>query len=248
MKGEKAMMKKCLVLCFAVFFFCLAACFASADEQIVNPRIAEAQIAYYYNPDGGQKLHTDPQCKTISSKYWPIMEETTLEYLKEPEHNDMQLCKTCCAEKNNVAAFFKGKKDVEGCFDVTEKAAENLTYYTDCCQYALSFLIDRIGDPLEQYRLYMADGIHWGYPDEDEVSRDMAIAIAYAALQEYIGIGDDVLFQYYAQPWLDIGSYPYHEWLVKIYRATSVHRSYADSAYYFYINADNGLITKIHYY
>lgn len=233
------MSKRLMMLCLILSFLFVELHIAAADTKDV----------YYYNPDGGQYIHADPQCDTISSKYWPIMEQISLDCLKEPEYKTMRLCATCCVEKNTIASFFRGKKEVEGIFDLTEKAAENMKYYTDCCQYALSFLIDDIGDPIEQYRILAEDEFkHWGYPDEGDVPRDMAIAIAYAALQEYIGIEDDVLFQYYAEPWLDVVSYPYHEWMVRINRAVSTYQFYNSHGYYFFINADNGLITKIRRY
>lgn len=227
------------VIVLLIFVLCLFGQIAHADEE----------KAYYYNPDGGKYIHSNPQCSTISSKYWPIMEQIALERLKEPEYKEMRLCSTCCAEKNNAAAFFRGKQEVEGCFDVTQKAEENLDFYTFCYENSLSYLVADIGERDEEYKK-LVDGWQgrWGYPDDGDITREMALAIAYAALQEYVGIGDDDLPLYFADPWLDVQSYDYHEWFVRINKAVCTYRFYNSHGYYFYINADNGLISKIEKY
>ena len=49
-------MKSCLMLAF----LCVLSCMAVADK---------AENCYFYNPDGGQYIHEDSRCSTISSKY-----------------------------------------------------------------------------------------------------------------------------------------------------------------------------------
>ena len=66
-----------------------------------------------------------------------------------------------------------------------------MDFYTSCYENALDYLIEEIGDREEQYAILVEGGNgRWGYPDDNDVSREMAISIAYAALQEYIGIED----------------------------------------------------------
>lgn len=211
--------------------------------------VADESAVYFYNPDGGKYIHTDPQCRTISSKYWPIMEQISLEWLKEEEYKHMMLCPTCWTEKNHADSFFKGKSEVEGYFDLTEMAQKNMEFYISCYDNALSYLIEDIGDREEQYQLLVEEGKGWwGYPDDDDVSREMAISLAYAALQEYIGIEDEDLYFYFADPWLDVQTYDYHEWTVRLNRVIKTYKYYNSHGYYVYINAENGLISKIRYY
>lgn len=226
------------------FFVMLAGLCGLAGQSVASER------AFYYNPDGGQYIHLDPECETISSKYWPIMVEATLEDLKAPKLKGMRLCSTCGAEKNNVEAFFRGKKDAGGPFDLTAQAEEKRDFYLDCYQIALDFMIDDLGDPLEQYQTELverSDG-WWGYPDEGEVSREGAIALAYAVLETYLGIGEDDLCLYYVDPWLDIQTKDYHEWMVRMNRILHTYRFFNSSGYYIFINAENGLISKIERY
>lgn len=230
------MSKKWIMLCLICF------------SLFVEPYIAAAaEAVYYYNPDGGQYIHADPQCSTISSKYWPIMEQISLEELKDSKLR--RLCATCCIEKNGAEAFFQGKKEVEGCFDVTERAIENLEFYLYCYENAESYVIEQIGERNEQYKI-LVEGWNgrWGYPNEHDVSRDMALAIGYAALQEYIGIEDDDLCLYLGDPWLDVQTYDYHEWRVGFIPVLHTQKFFNSTGYYVFINADNGLIDRIERY
>lgn len=207
-----------------------------------------AERIYYINPDGGQYLHSDPQCSTISSKYRPIMEPLSPEELKEKTEY-RRLCRRCCVEKNNKAAFFDGKDAVAGCFDVTEKAADRMEFYLYCYHNAESYIIGQIGERNEQYKILVEGGDgRWGYPDEDDISRDMAIAIGYAALQEYIGIGDDDLCLYLCDPWLDVQSYDFHEWRIGFYPVLHTQRFYNSTGYIVFIHAGSGLISRIEDY
>lgn len=215
---------------------------------ILDASAAHAERMYYLNPDGGQYLHSDPHCSTINSKYWPIMEQLSPEELKEKTEY-RRLCRKCCIEKNRKAAFFDGKDAVDGCFDVTEKAAERMEFYLYCYHNAESYMIEQIGERNEQYKILVAGGNgRWGYPDENDIPRDMALAIGYAALQEYIGIGDDDLCLYLSDPWLDVQSHDFHEWRIGFYPVLHTQRFYNSTGYTVLINADNGLVSRIEYY
>ena len=171
-------MKSCLMLAF----LCVLSCMAVADK---------AENCYFYNPDGGQYIHEDSRCSTISSKYWPMLKTVSLDQLIGSEYKDKLLCSKCCTIKSHGDAFFQNKDKVVGCFNVIGRAADNLDFYTSCYENALDYLIEEIGDREEQYAILVEGGNgRWGYPDDNDVSREMAISIAYAALQEYIGIED----------------------------------------------------------
>lgn len=46
----------------AFFFVMLVSLCGLAGQSVASER------AFYYNPDGGQYIHLDPKCETISSK------------------------------------------------------------------------------------------------------------------------------------------------------------------------------------
>ncbi len=225
------------------FFVMLAGLCGLAGQSVASER------TFYYNPDGGEYIHLDPECETISSKYWPIMVEATLDDLRPTGRDGMRLCSTCGVEKNRAEAFFRGKKDVEGPFDLTREAEEKRDFYLDCYQTALDFVIDDFGDPNEQYQTVVerSNG-WWGYPDEGEVSREEAIALAYAALETHLGISEDDLCLYYALPWLDIQTKDVHEWRVGMNRTLHTYRFTFHRGFFVYINAENGWITHIERY
>lgn len=212
--------------------------------------IAEQRKQYYFNPDGGKYIHTNARCSTISSKYWPIMQNITLDDLKKQEYRDLRLCSKCNSEIEYGDSFFKGKKEIIGQFDVSREADENYDYYIECWKNALEYLIDDIGDPEEQYKLLVEGDVFlsWGYPSENDISKERAISIAYAAIQKYIGIPSDELNIYYAEPWLNVEEESYHEWMVRINKVVNTYKFYNSRGYYVYINADNGLISKIRKY
>lgn len=229
-------MKGCLMLAF----LCVLPYMAVADRE---------DDYYFYNPDGGQYIHENSRCSTISSKYWHILQPVSLEQLKGSEYRAKMLCSKCCTIKNYGDAFFQNRDKIVGCFNVIERAADNLNFYTSCYENALGYLIEEIGDREEQYTILVEEGQgRWGYPDDNDISREMAISIAYAALQEYIGIEDEELSLYFADPWLDVQSYGAHEWMVRINRVLHTYRFYNSSGYYVYINADDGLISQIRRY
>ena len=81
-------MKKlvCFILAVMITAF-LAAVHAEASEQAIN-RLKEH---CYINPNGGQRLHTDQNCRSVHEKYLPLTEvEFSEELLKQ-----YSLCPVC---------------------------------------------------------------------------------------------------------------------------------------------------------
>lgn len=54
---------------------------------------------WYYNPDGGVRLHADPDCVTISKKYLPL---TTWLTADDPAWTEYTLCNICSADSKVI--------------------------------------------------------------------------------------------------------------------------------------------------
>ena len=64
---------------------CCTALVAPADE-------ADAPVVWYRNPNGGEYLHRDPECVSVSRKYTPMTEEITAD---RPDWMPENPCNVC---------------------------------------------------------------------------------------------------------------------------------------------------------
>ena len=59
--------------------------------------LAEDTVCYV-NPDGGQFYHADPQCPSMSERYWDSLIALTPAQLAEPPYGALSACPFCVAE------------------------------------------------------------------------------------------------------------------------------------------------------
>lgn len=214
--------------------------------------MASESIVYYHNPDGGQYIHSDSQCRAISSKYWPMLDVLSDDELQLPKYRGLSLCSYCCADINNDHYRWRGNL-ITGPFDLSEKVQEHSGYYGECYNDALKHMDESIQkDPEAPYREMVEGSRHykhiWGFPREDEVSRIEAILLAYAALEECVGICHEELAEYYADAWFNIEFEDSHEWRVIINSVTTSEMGFGSSGYYVYIDGTDGMIMEIERY
>ncbi len=58
---------------------------------------ADPNLTLYYNPDGGTKYHTDPNCPTLGEKYKPLQHSFYYSQLGEAAYSKLVPCTTCHA-------------------------------------------------------------------------------------------------------------------------------------------------------
>ena len=76
----------------------LEAIFTLAPRQTVTP-VPPDSMLLYYNADGGQYYHADPQCEAVNEKYFPMVSFTYGE-LGNPPYNSLRPCLKCGAPTN----------------------------------------------------------------------------------------------------------------------------------------------------
>ena len=57
----------------------------------------DASTLLYYNEDGGQYYHLDPNCSSLADKYKPLKSSFTYAQLNAGEHSDLRPCNYCGA-------------------------------------------------------------------------------------------------------------------------------------------------------
>lgn len=81
-------MKRILLTALLVM---LAVCSAQAEETV-----------YYVNPNGGQFYHEEPQCPTMSNKYWDQLVTVTASELSQAPYNKLGRCSYCVKLPVNI--------------------------------------------------------------------------------------------------------------------------------------------------
>ncbi len=84
-----------------------------ADSFTAAPYASEV---YYYNPDGGQRLHADPNCRSVASAYLPLQGVVSAAEVDA----SASYCPFCC-----VPAALPGSA-AAACFDTLERKAAML--------------------------------------------------------------------------------------------------------------------------
>ena len=51
----------------------------------------------YYNPEGGEKYHLNPNCDAVNRKFRPMQAEFTYAELNNPEYSHLDACIICGA-------------------------------------------------------------------------------------------------------------------------------------------------------
>ena len=69
---------------------------AATPEPTETPGTASNTILYY-NPDGGTKYHSDPNCKSIHAKYLPLKGTFTYAQINDDTYKDLKPCNVCNA-------------------------------------------------------------------------------------------------------------------------------------------------------
>lgn len=70
----------------------LAATDTPSPEPLVN-----AATVLYYNPDGGQKYHLDPNCKSTHAKFLPFKGHFTYGEINDDAYKNLSPCNVCAA-------------------------------------------------------------------------------------------------------------------------------------------------------
>ena len=60
---------------------------------------ADASTVLYYNPNGGERYHIDPKCKSTNVKYLPFKGTFTYGQLTEAPYNKLEPCNICGAPR-----------------------------------------------------------------------------------------------------------------------------------------------------
>ena len=57
----------------------------------------DANTVLYYNPDGGELYHLDPNCRIINSRYLPLKGHFTYGQINDSPYSELKPCNVCGA-------------------------------------------------------------------------------------------------------------------------------------------------------